>query len=83
MLVGFSEDGRELGTSLGHFGEDLLDFAEDDVVLLDFPELLVFSDFFWSGGFGKGGRKGKELKKRTKVGVGHCEWIDTLPKSRQ
>jgi hypothetical protein len=41
-LIGF------LG-SLGHFGKDLLDFAEDDVVLLDFPELLVFSDFFVGG----------------------------------
>jgi len=55
-FVSFSEDGGGLGTSLGHFGEDLLDLAEDDVVLLDFPELLVFSDFFWSGRVGKEGR---------------------------
>ncbi len=38
-FVGFS-------SSLGHFGEDSLDFAEEeDAVLLDFSELLVFSDF--------------------------------------
>ena len=27
--------------------------------------------------------KGNERKRRTKVGVEHREWIDTLPKSRQ
>ena len=77
-----SEDtvGVRLGTSLRHFGEDFLDFAEDDVddvVLLDFPELLVFSDCFGVVELGRKGegREDKERKRRTKVGVEHREWI--------
>jgi len=63
-FVGSLEDGRGLGTSLGHFADDLLDFAEDDVVLLDFPELLVFSDFLCSGSVGKEGTmRGREEQK--------------------
>ena len=70
-LIGFSG-------SRDHCAEDLLDFAEEeDVVLLDFPELLVFSDFL-------GGVVGKEwikVNEREEVfsdfwggGVGK-EWI--------
>jgi hypothetical protein len=51
--------------------EDFLDFAEEeDVVLLDFPELLVFSDFL-CGGVGKEWMKvnEREEERRTKVGL--------------
>ena len=54
-FVGFS-------SSLGHFGEDLLDFAEDEEVLLDFPELLVFSAFLCVRALGRmeeGQREGR------------------------
>jgi len=64
-LIGFSG-------SLGHFGEDLLDFAEeeDEVVLLDFPELLVFSSFLCVGALGRNAGRSKRGKERiTKVGL--------------
>jgi hypothetical protein len=58
----------------------LLDFAEDDVVLLDFPELLVFSDFFGSGGV----RKVKEREvTKNKWWIECRKWVVTRTKSRQ
>jgi hypothetical protein len=41
------EDGA-MGSTGRTPDEDLLDLAEEDVVLLDFPELLVFSDLYKS-----------------------------------
>jgi hypothetical protein len=63
----------------------LLDLAEEDVVLLDFPELLVFSDFFGVVELGRKGEamKGNERKRRTKLGVEHREWINTLHATKE
>ncbi len=75
-FVGFS-------SSLGHFGEDLLDFAEDEVVLLDFPELLVFSAFLCVRALGRMEEGQREGRSEERSWVERREWVDTRTKSRQ
>ena len=75
MSVGDSVTGSTRRTS----DEDLLDFAEDDVVLLDFPELLVFSDFIsevWGREKEEPYRKDRE---EMTIGTERRVWVDTRP----
>ena len=72
------EDGA-MGSTGRTPDEDLLDLAEEDVVLLDFPELLVFSDFISE----EWGREKEEPYRKDReemtIGTERRVWVDTRP----